>query len=264
MVAQRQAPWVSKQTDLRLAALLLTTTGFAALGHQVLWTRRMIDLLGASTQSTVRVFVCLFLGLALGAACAASLVTGIKRPWRVLAGIELGVGLSCVPIITLPFWTGWLWPALGPDKLVSGLGSLVKTGLSVLLLLSPAFLMGMTLPVIVSAVCVAGVGLRREAVRLYALNTLGGVLGLTVAAGFAIRYLGIPGSMVLFMGVNLFVAVRCHRRSRLEPQAQVVAEATASKANVDGGGGAAFAWRWLLPHSLGWASWPSKCSHSSF
>src|SRR5687767_4822201 len=88
--------------DYQLAAWLLAATGLAALGHQILWTRRMIDLLGASTESTVRVFVCFFLGLALGSACAATLIPRIKRPWRFLAGVEAGVALTCIPLIFLP------------------------------------------------------------------------------------------------------------------------------------------------------------------
>lgn len=192
----------------------------------------MIDLLGASTESTVRVFICFFLGLALGAACASVLISKVRHPWRLVAGVEFGVAFFCIPIAALPFWTKWVWPALGPEGLVSCLGPLVKTGLSLLLLLPPAFLMGMTLPVIVAAVCVTGAGLQREAVRLYALNTLGGVIGLTVVTGFGIQHLGVPGSMVLLIGVNVLVAIQCYRRSLLEPRRQV--EVPASR-----GGGAA-------------------------
>jgi spermidine synthase len=206
---------VPSRGDLCLAAWLLTATGLAALGHQILWTRRMIDLLGASTESTVRVFVCFFLGLALGSAAASMMVTRISRPWRFLAGVELGVALTCIPIFSLPYWSGWVWPALGPEKLISGLGGVVKTGLSLVLLLPPAFLMGMTLPVIISAVCVTGADVSGKAVRLYAVNTLGGVIGLVVVTAVAIQKLGVPGSMILLIAVNLFVAAKCYRRSLL-------------------------------------------------
>ncbi len=209
------------KSDLRLAAWLLTATGLAALGHQLLWTRRMIDLLGASTESTVRVFVGFFLGLALGSGLVSVFAPRIKRPWLCLAGIELGVAVTCIPILTLPYWSDWVWPALGPEKLVSTSGVLVKTILSFALLLPPAFLMGMTLPVMVSAVCLTGAESSRSAIRLYAANTFGGVIGLIAVAGLAIQKLGIPGSMVLLIAVNLFVAVRCYRRSRLGEPDQV-------------------------------------------
>lgn len=204
---------VTNRSDLRLATWLLTATGLAALGHQILWTRRMTDLLGASSESTVRVFVCFFLGLALGSAFASTFISRISRPWRLLAGVELGIALTCLPILTLPLWSDRVWPALGPENLVSNLGVLVKTCLSLALLLPPAFLMGFTLPVIVSAVCLTSEGLSSQAVRLYAVNTLGGVLGVALITGLAIQKLGVPGSMALVIAVNVFVAALCHRRS---------------------------------------------------
>jgi spermidine synthase len=185
----------------------------------------MIDLLGASTESAVRVFVCFFLGLALGSAAASRFIPRLKRPWRCLAGIELGVALTCIPLLLFPYWTGWVWPALGPERLTSGIGVLVKTCVSFLLLVPPAALMGMTMPVMVSAVCVAGAGWSRETVRLYAVNTLGGVVGLAVVAGIAIQQLGVPGSMILLAVVNTLVAAQCYRRSLAESPAPCTSHA---------------------------------------
>ncbi len=49
--------------------------------HELLWTRRLIDLLGASAASSTRVFSCFFLGLALGAAVTPLLLRRVRRPW---------------------------------------------------------------------------------------------------------------------------------------------------------------------------------------
>jgi len=183
----------------------------------------MTDLLGSSTESTIRVFVCFFLGLALGAGLAAVLVAGIRRPWRFLMWVELGIALLTVPLITLSSWSAWVWPLLGPEHLVSAMGLVVKTGLSLVLLLPAAILMGMTLPVLVSAVCVEAGGLDRETVRLYAVNTLGGVFGLMLVAGLTIPRLGVPWSMGLLAGINVLVAYACYRRSARAPERQACA-----------------------------------------
>lgn len=172
--ARPMKPPLKPRRDFRLAACLLAASGLAALGHQVLWTRRLMDLLGASAESSTRVFVCFFLGLALGAAIMASALPGIRRPWRCLGWIELGIGLTSVPILLLPDWSAWVWQGLGPESLLSGLGSAVKTGLSLALVLPPTVLMGMTLPVAVAAACPTGASQARDAVWLYAVNTLGG------------------------------------------------------------------------------------------
>ncbi len=203
------------RTDLRLATWLLAATGAAALGHQLLWTRRMMDLLGGSAESTVRVFVCFFLGLSLGSAFAALAIKRISRPWRFLAFVELSVALTCVPILLLPYWADLIWPVVGPERLVSASGALIKTGLSLALLVPPTFLMGMTLPIIVSVVCIANDGLSRQALRLYAVNTAGGVVGLVIVTGIAIHKLGVGGSMILLITINAMVALKCYRRSRL-------------------------------------------------
>lgn len=194
------------------ALALLAASGAAALGHQVLWTRRMADLLGGGVESSARVFGSFFLGLALGAAVAAMIVSRIRRPWRVLALAELGVALLCLPVVFLPQWTGWIWPALGPENLVGRPGAAVKFALSVLLILPPAFLMGMTLPLMASVACRRGRTLSRQGIWLYASNTLGGALGLVCVVGLVVPFLGAAGSMFLVIGVNVAVAAACFIR----------------------------------------------------
>lgn len=175
-----------------------------------------MDLLGASAESNTRVFVCFFLGLALGSAMIAGFMPRIHRPWRCLGWIELGVGLTSLPILLLPEWSAWVWQELGPQSLLSGVGYAVKTGLSLVLLLPPTVLMGMTLPMVVAAACSTGVSQATDAVWLYAVNTMGGAIGLAVVASLTIWHLGVPGSMLVLAGVNFLVAAGSFARSRQE------------------------------------------------
>ena len=189
--------------DIRLALGVLLSSGMAALGHEILWTRRLIDLLGASTESSARVFECFFLGLCLGAAVASILLPRIKRHWHVLGAIELGVAVLSIPALLLPEWTAWVWPSLGPERLVGWQGSVLKTVFSMLIILPPTILMGMTLPVLISTVIKPSNDRTRKELVLYAANTLGGVLGL--------------GLVVL---VSIFPAVwkiRNNKKGKLDP-----------------------------------------------
>ena len=104
----------------RISLILVFLSGCAALGHQLLWTRRLVDLLGASAESNARVIGCFFLGLGLGSAVANYLVSRITRPWRILSLLEGGIVLFCLPLFFLPDWTGWIWPAIGPDAFANG------------------------------------------------------------------------------------------------------------------------------------------------
>ena len=201
--------------DFRWALALLGMSGAAGLGHQILWTRRLTDLIGASVESNARVFGCFFLGWALGALAAALVLPKLRRPWRAVGSIELGVAVLCLPALLLPAWSGPIWPALGPEKLMGWPGPVIKSVLSVLVVLPPAFLMGMTLPLVTSAVTEPDEGLATPGLWLYAANTLGGALGLVLVVGFALHVLGAAGSMLLMIGLNLAVAAMCFRRDSL-------------------------------------------------
>ncbi|MDJ0852293.1 MAG: hypothetical protein QNK04_28320 [Myxococcota bacterium] len=202
MAADRSAPRGQLGAALAVACL----SGAAALWHELLWTRRMVDLLGASGESSARVFGCFFLGLALGAALSIPVAARTSRPWRAVAVCEVGVAVLAVPFLTLELWTAWIWPALGPEGLTGVAGRLVKLALSAALVAPPALLMGMVLPLMARAVIGAGGELARAGVWLYGLNTLGGVVGLGTAALVALPALGVSGALLGAMATNAVVA----------------------------------------------------------
>lgn len=209
-----------------IALLLAGLSGCAALSHELLWTRRLIDLLGASTTSTTLVFECFFLGLALGAACSTGLARRVQHPWRAVATIEIGIALLSIPALTLPSWTGWIWPWLGPQGLVSTTGTAVKLAISVLVMIPPTFLMGMTLPFMARAVLTGESKLGRQGVWLYSANTFGGVAGLLWTTTVALPWLGVTGSIGLAVAMNILIAALCLRMTHPVPESTA---ATSSK-----------------------------------
>ena len=76
---------------LRFAFVCLAFfSGMAALSHELLWTRRLIDLLGATEWVTGRVLGLFFLGLSLGGWLACRL-TENGNPAKRLAMAELAI-----------------------------------------------------------------------------------------------------------------------------------------------------------------------------
>lgn len=211
--APPQARW-----SLLVQAMAFCSGGLA-LAQQVFWTRRMIDLLGAAAGSATRVFSCFFLGLALGAVLGARLARRTRRPWGWIALAEAGVALLCLPMVLLPWWSAGLWPWLGAEVLGSWTGGLVKTLLSVLMVLPPSVMMGFFLPLAVAGWPETSpkmdVGL-----RLYVLNTFGALAGILLASLLLPGRLGILHAMLLVIGGNLLSAamyagmdrVPCFRR----------------------------------------------------
>lgn len=186
-----------------VVSLLVTVSGALALAHQLLWTRRMVELMGGANDSLARVLGCFFCGLALGSLAGGFLATRVERPWRCLALVEFSLICLSLPIVFLPDWSGPIWTWLGPDALVAWPGSLIKTVLSVLLVLPPAFLMGLFLPL-----ALAGSGPRQRvpnastSLWLYAANTAGAVGGILAVIWVLLPHCGLKGSLQLVLVGN--------------------------------------------------------------
>ncbi len=189
--------------------LLAFVGGATALAHQVLWTRRMIDLLGASAGSAARVFGCFFLGLALGSLAGAVLAGRVRRPWRWLGAAELGIACLSVPMLLLPWWADGLWPWLGPDRLTGAAGSGLKTVLSVLLVLPPAAVMGLFLPLAVRDWPTRRPRRADPGLWLYAVNTSGAVLGIFAVSAWLLPSLSMLRVMTLVLVCNVLAAIGC-------------------------------------------------------
>ena len=174
----------------RTTLAVATASGATALAHQLLWTRRMGDLLGATPQATTRVLAAFFLGLSLGSMLAGRLVVRVRRPWRALAAALAVVALLSLPMLTVPWWSTALWRALGPDILGGWREDVVELLLALALVVPPAIAMGTTMPLF----AVAGLGgtrtLRRAGTWLYAANTAGGALGIVGAFGLTLSGVG--------------------------------------------------------------------------
>ncbi len=183
--------------------------GATALAHQLLWTRRMIDLLGASAGSAARVFGCFFLGLSLGALAGALLAVRVRRPWRWLGAAEWLIALLALPMLGLPWWADGIWPWLGPDRLVGFPGQVLKTVLSVGLVLPPATVMGLFLPLAVRDWPFRHNDQAEPGVWLYAVNTLGAVLGLLVVTASLLPRWSLFHVMWIVCCCNLLAGIGC-------------------------------------------------------
>ncbi len=147
-----------------LALFLVFVSGAVALGHEVLLSRRLIDVLGASNTSISRVFGCFFLGLSLGALSASGYLQRVGNAWRAAALAELGVAGLMLPALSVAWWSDWIWPTLGLEGLTSWAGSSIKLGLSLALVFPPAFCMGLFLPCLSQAVLSRKYSLQRHGI----------------------------------------------------------------------------------------------------
>ncbi|HAV61736.1 MAG TPA: hypothetical protein DCY13_05145 [Verrucomicrobiales bacterium] len=174
-------------------------SGAAALGHQTIWFRSAVDVLGANADTFARVVGGFFLGLALGAFIASRRQGPAELRWLWLALAEIGVALLTLPILLVAQNAGWLHEQ-------PTLATWFRWLLPLVLVTPPALMMGLVLPWLLHALQLEERLQPGRAVLLYAVNTLGGVLGIMLVLLFALPAWGLAATALGLSGINLFVA----------------------------------------------------------
>jgi len=166
--------------------LLFFLSGAAGLVYQVVWSRLLHGVFGVTVYATTAVLATFLGGLALGAVVLGKFADRTRNPLRLFGWLEIGSGLAALA-------GSWAIGALEPlhvwaaNRFATDAATLivVRMLLAAAVILPPTFLMGGTLPVITRAAVVRLPQVGREFSALYALNTLGAVLG-SLAAGFVL------------------------------------------------------------------------------
>lgn len=218
---------------------LFFASGFSSLLYQVVWTRMLVLVFGATTFATSTVLAVFMGGLALGAYVAGRFSPRVRNPllWYGVLEAIIGVWALLTPFMfdaATPLYK-WIWLQTHADLIPFSFLRFICTGM---ILLVPTTCMGATLPLLAKHVThsLSNVGSRVGA--LYSANTLGAVIG-AVATGFVILpNLGLNNSIVLGAAVNgaLLVSVLLLRRftseagSSVHVEEPVVADESAAKA----------------------------------
>jgi len=201
-VAER--PVEAKVDDSRFWMVCAFISGFVTISTQVAWTRLLAMIIGSSTYAFSIVVALFLMGLAAGAYVMARKdrsATLRRTLLRVEVFTAASIFLSLMVVNKIP---GWLINAGLRLHINSWAGLLTLQIFSVaLLILLPAFLMGMVMPLVLVW---AGTEPRHHSVqfvgRSYAINTIGAITG-AFAAGFVL----IPKLSTRF--TILFAAILC-------------------------------------------------------
>ncbi len=183
-------------------------SGSIALIYEVVWTRQMVLLVGASTPAVSTVLGVFMAGLAVGGLVFGGLSDRSASPLKLYGLLEAGIGTYA---LALPALIHSVTPAyvraahaLHGEPVLLGLLRVVA-GFALLGL--PAALMGGTLPALMRVVATRPTRLGVDLGRLYTANLLGGVAGTLAAAFVLIGSLGMRGTVVLAALGNLTIAL---------------------------------------------------------
>lgn len=191
-----------------LAAVALA--GFAGMVCEVVWTRVLVLVLGASVHAFTVVLGIFLVGLGAGAVVAAAALR--EAPGRAPAlfqGAALlgaaGIGVSAATFGALPEAFRYLYLAWDME---ANPGALLPAQflLAAVVMLPPVVAMGMLFPVALADVLEDPAASGRATGRLYAWNTLGSIAG-SFAAGFVlVPAVGIRTTLLLAAGAQCAAA----------------------------------------------------------
>jgi spermidine synthase len=187
----------------------IALSGFAALAGEVIWTR-LIGLLFGATVYTFSIILAAFLiGLGIGSACGSMLAKRVERPRVALAGCQL---LAAAAIswtahkltVSFPYWP--ITPTLSPNVGVDFEMDFVRTLWAVL---PPAICWGASFPLALASAASSSKG--QDPARLvgvmYAANTIGAVAGALGASLMLVAWIGSQHAQQLMMLASMVAAV---------------------------------------------------------
>ena len=195
----------------------IALSGACALGAEVVWTRLLGLLLGA-TVYTFSIILAVFLaGLGIGSGVAAALVRGVARPRMALACCQLllagAVAWTAFMLAnSLPYWP--INPMLSTSPWFTFQIDLARTTWAIL---PAALLWGASFPLALAAVASRGRDAGRMVGGIYAANTAGAIVGALVFSMLLIPAIGTQGCeriLIALSAVSALFALAPLRRTR--------------------------------------------------
>ncbi|HEX8036411.1 MAG TPA: fused MFS/spermidine synthase [Ktedonobacterales bacterium] len=179
-----------------LVFVIFTLSGAAGLIYEVVWSRQLVLVFGNTTQAVSAILTGFFGGMAIGSLLGGRLADRARRPLRLYGLLEL---LLVVVVLLTPLtfllihdvYRGAFSALIASPHLLA----LVRFGLALLALGPATILMGATLPTLTRYLSRTAADLSSAFGKLYAVNTIGAILG-TITAGFVlIELLGLSGAL---------------------------------------------------------------------
>ena len=154
-------------------------TGFAAMATQIGWTRAISLSTGSSTYAFSLIVAVFILGLSLGGMWGARAAPRTRDPLGLLALVLLLIGFFNLVVVVFLGYGPSLFFLLLAWWSDSGWGAMMAAqalGIA-LVIIVPTFLMGATMPLTIQVAARSNAGAGRTVGNVYAVNTLGAILG---------------------------------------------------------------------------------------
>jgi len=187
---------------------LFFCSGATALVYEVVWSKYLSLMLGSTVQAQTVVLAVFMGGLALGNRLIGARSDLLKKPLAVYGYLEVLIGLYAFFFHDIFGLADRVFVGAGSRLFEHAFGMLVlKSALSVGLLLWPTLLMGGTLPLLSAWLQKQSDDAGRWSARFYSTNSLGAVCGSFMAGFLLIRSLGLVSTLQATALVNVIVGI---------------------------------------------------------
>jgi predicted membrane-bound spermidine synthase len=212
---------VFSRGESKLAVLAIGLSGFVAMLYEVVWTRLLALALGASTHAFSLMLATFIAGIAVGSWIIYRWKT-LRRPFNAFAWAELALAgtlfSSMFVYEYLPYWFLRLASLVVRQQEAYPFYELLQALICFVVMFIPTVCLGMTLP-LVSRVATAELARAGSSVgRVFAVNTLGTVLGAGITGLWLLPRLGLARTFALGIGLNAIIGLAALARRQWRPR----------------------------------------------
>ncbi len=180
--------------------------GFTALAFQVLWTRLLVFSISSTVYSFSMMLAVFLLGIVVGSFLVIPVLKLFSSTRIILCVLQAGVGIYTISslflmedILSAP------WNSYNLQNPIAAFTTYFKD--SAALVFIPTLLLGMNFPILTRNFAKDKSNVGKGTGQIYAVNTLGAILGSFIAGFVLLPMLGSQKSVALVASINLFCAV---------------------------------------------------------
>lgn len=199
---------MKNKRDILITLLCFFLSGVAGLIYEIAWIRKASLIFGTTNYAMSTVIAVFFGGLAAGSFYFGKIAQRSEWPLKIYGKIEIVAGIIALFSIGTFAIIEMIYSSYYDMLLGNSILLLIIRGLLIFTIIFPTtFLLGGTLPLFVKKFAKSSKGVLKSVGMLYAINTLGGVVGILLAGLFLIPKIGVNISIIFGGLLNILSGV---------------------------------------------------------